>query len=264
MGVGDVVIGNKRGDIEPEGGVRIFFHRLTSKALDGLFHHLHVQVESDGGDVPRLLFPEEVAGAPDFHIGCGDAEAGAQFGKLLNSRKAFLRVVAQSPLIGYQEIGIGLIAASAHPSTQLVQLRESEHVGAVDEDCIGMRDVDSRLNNGRGDQHVRLTAKELQHHGLERFGVHLPMSHHDPRIGYQLVEPSACLLHCFDAVMDEVDLPATAEFAQDRLSDERIVGSDDLRANGQAARRRGLDDREISHTRHGHLQGAGNRSGRER
>ena len=94
VGVGDVPIGNKRGDIEPQGGVWFFFHRLASEALDGLFHPLHVQIKADGGDVPRLLFPEEVAGAPDFHIGCGDAEAGAQFGKLLNGREAFLRVVA--------------------------------------------------------------------------------------------------------------------------------------------------------------------------
>ena len=63
--------------------------------------------------------------------------------------------------------------------------------------------------------------------------------------------------------MDEVDLPAPPQFAQHRLPDEGVGGSDDLRANGQPACRRRLDDREITHARHGHLQGARNRGGRE-
>ena len=64
--------------------------------------------------------------------------------------------------------------------------------------------------------------------------------------------------------MDEVDLPAPPQFAQDCLSDECVTRSDDLRANGQAASRRGVDDREITHARHGHLQGARDGGGRER
>jgi hypothetical protein len=119
------------------------------------------------------------------------------------------------------------------------------------------------LDNGRGDQHISLSAKEFQHHGFKRFGVHLPMGHHDARVGHQLLEPSSRLLHRFDPVMDEVDLPPPPQFAQDRLSDECVARSDDLCANGQAARRGGFDDREITHARHGHLQGARNRGGRE-
>ena len=90
------------------------------------------------------------------------------------------------------------------------------------------------------------------------------MGHHDARFGHQQLEPGSRLLHRFDSVMDEVDLSATPQFAQYRLSDEFVARSDDLRANGQAARRGGFDDREIAHARHGHLQGAGDGGGRER
>ena len=263
VGIGDIFIRNKGGDVEPEDGVRLFFHHLALEALDGLFHHLHVQIESDGRDMPRLLFPEEVAGASDFHIRRSDAETGAQFGELLNGREALLGVFAQLSLIGDQEVGVGLVAASSDSPAQLVQLREAEHVGAIDEDRVGMGHVDARLDNGRGDQHIRLSAKELQHHGFERFGVHLPMGHHDARVGHQLLEPGSRLLHRFDPVMDEVDLPAPPQFAQHRFSDECVARSDDLRANGQAAGRRCFDDREIAHARHGHLQGARDRRRRE-
>jgi hypothetical protein len=94
VGIGDVVIRNKCGDVKAEGKVRLFFHHLAFETLDGLLHHLHVEIKSDGSDMSRLLFTEEVAGAPDFHIRCGDAEAGAQFGKLLNGGEALLGVFA--------------------------------------------------------------------------------------------------------------------------------------------------------------------------
>ena len=98
MGVGDIVFRNKGGDVEPERRVRLFFHDLALEPLDGLLDHLHVEIQSDGGDMSRLLFAEEVAGAADFHIGRRDAESRAQFGKLLNGRQALLRVVAQPSL----------------------------------------------------------------------------------------------------------------------------------------------------------------------
>src|SRR5262245_28623083 len=100
MRVSDVDVRNKGGDVEPEGGVWLFFYHLALEALDSLFHHLHIEIEANCSDVSRLLLPKEVAGAPYFHIGRGDAEAGTQFGELLNGCEALLRVVAQLPLIG--------------------------------------------------------------------------------------------------------------------------------------------------------------------
>ncbi len=82
--------------------------------------------------------------------------------------------------------------------------------------------------------------------------------------GTNLLQPGAGPLHRFHAVVDKIDLAAPSQFAQDRFPNEFVAGSDDLRANGQTAGRRRVDDREISHARHGHLQRARNRCGRER
>ena len=94
MGIGDVVVRNKGGDVKPEGGVRLFFHHLAFETLDGLLHHLHIQIESDGSDMPRLLFTEEVAGARISISAAAMRKARAQFGKLLNGGKALLGVFA--------------------------------------------------------------------------------------------------------------------------------------------------------------------------
>jgi hypothetical protein len=39
-----------------------------------LRHHLDVEVEADGGDVPRLLAAEQVAGAADLEVAHCDLE----------------------------------------------------------------------------------------------------------------------------------------------------------------------------------------------
>src|SRR5688572_8293261 len=149
MGISDIVIRNKSGDVEPENGIWFFLHDVTFQALDGLLYHLHVQIKSDRRNMARLLFSEEVAGASDFHVRRSDAEAGAQLGKLLYGREALLGVFTQLPLIGDEKISVGLVAASSDSSAQLIQLRETEHVGAIDEDGVGVGHVDARLNNGR-------------------------------------------------------------------------------------------------------------------
>jgi hypothetical protein len=59
--------------------------------------------------------------------------------------------------------------------------------------------------------------------------------------------------------MTKVDLTASSELPENGFSDQLVAGADDLCANGQATGRGSVDDREIPHARHRHLQGAGNR-----
>ena len=59
-------------------------------------------------------------------------------------------------------------------------------------------------------------------------------------------------------------LAATAEFPQNSLPDEPVVLARDVGAHGQAIDGRGLDETEIPHPPHGHLQRPGYGCGRER
>ena len=213
---------------------------------------------------PDCCLPSRLPGAADFQIGRCDAEARTQLGELLNGRQALLRVVGQRPFIGDQKVGIGLVAASSDAAAQLVQLREAERVGPIDEDGVGVGHIDAGLDDGGGNQHIRLAAEKFQHHGFQRFGIHLSMRHDHARFGNELMQPGPGPLHRLHPIMDKVDLAASSELPEDGFSNQLVVGADDLCANGQAAGRGRVDDREIPHARHGHLQGAGNRRGGER
>ena len=56
---------------------------------------------------------------------------------------------------------------AADAAAQLVQLREAELVGAIDDDRVGGRDVDAALDDRRADQHVEPLVIEVEHHLLE-------------------------------------------------------------------------------------------------
>jgi glucan biosynthesis protein len=50
---------------------------LAFHFADSAFEHLGVELEADGLDVSALLAAEEITGAAQFEIECGDLESGA-------------------------------------------------------------------------------------------------------------------------------------------------------------------------------------------
>ena len=68
--------------------------RLAAELVDGLLHHLGVELEADRGDVPALLLAEQVAGAADLEVVRGDLEAAAEIVELLQHLKAHPRLLA--------------------------------------------------------------------------------------------------------------------------------------------------------------------------
>ena len=51
-----------------------------------------------------------------------------------------------------------------HPSPQLVQLRQPKLVGAVNQNRVGVGDVDAGFNNGRAQQQVKPLLGKVAHH----------------------------------------------------------------------------------------------------
>ena len=54
------------------------------------------------------------------------------------------------------EIGVGLVLRAADAAAELVEIGEAEAVGAVDDDRVGVRDIEAALDDRRGDEHVGL------------------------------------------------------------------------------------------------------------
>ena len=112
------------------------------------------------GDVPGLLAAQEVARAADLQVLHRDRHARAHLGVLGDGGQPLVGGLGQRPLRRVQEVGVAALAAAADPAAQLVQLRAGRGVGAVDDQGVGVRDVQAGLDDGRRDQDVELPLPE--------------------------------------------------------------------------------------------------------
>ena len=213
---------------------RLFAAGERLEALDGVGEQAHVEVEADGADVAALLGAEEVAGAADLEVAQGDLEAGAQLRRLEDGLQALLRDLAQRAVLVVEQVGVGAGGAAADAAAELVELRQAELVGVVDDDRVRVGDVEAGLDDRRADEDVGLAVGELEHHALELVLVHLAVADADLGLGHELAELARDQLDVVDAVVDEVDLAAALHLAHDRLADDVVVELGDVGLDRQA------------------------------
>ena len=150
---------------------------------------------------------------------------------------------------------------AADATTQLMQLREAELVGAIDDDGVRGRHVDAAFDDGGADQHVAALMIEIEHDLLEFALAHLAMADGDARFGHQLGQRAGGFLDGLDAVVHEVDLSAAADFAQAGLAYRRRIPLRDEGLDRQARRRRRRDQRQFAQSAHRHVERARDRRG---
>ena len=170
-----------------------------------------------------LACTQDVTSATNFKIAHGDGIARAQLCILGNDFEALLTFYGRTQLAVAEEVGVGALRAAPDPAAQLVELRQAEGVGAVNDEGVGVGDVEPRLDDGGAEQQVGLAVHEGKHHPLQLVFLHLAVADGDPCLGHdagQMLRHGADALH---PVMDEEDLAAAAQLPQHRLPDQLVV-----------------------------------------
>ena len=96
----------------------------------------------------RLLLTQKVSRSADFQIVEGDLKAPPQLIDLLKGVESFLCVPRHDPFSWNQQIGIGPAGGTAHTAAELIELRQPEPVRPVDENRVGVGEIDTRFDNG--------------------------------------------------------------------------------------------------------------------
>ncbi|CCJ79000.1 2C-methyl-D-erythritol 2,4-cyclodiphosphate synthase(EC:4.6.1.12) [Cronobacter muytjensii 530] len=104
-----------------------------------------------------------------------------------------------------------------------MQLRKAKVVGALDNNGIGGRNIDTGFDNRGADQHVEALVMEVVHHPLQLTLAHLAVADGDTRLRYQVCQPLGGFLNILDVIVKVIHLPAAQHFAQDRLAHHQIV-----------------------------------------
>lgn len=106
---------------------------------------------------PRLAIPKKVTWASQLQIAFGEAEAVVGVAQCLKSRLGFGRQLAEG------EQARALLTRSANPASELVQLRQPEPLGLLDDHDVCRRDVDAHFQHGGSYQHLELAFDKCTH-----------------------------------------------------------------------------------------------------
>ena len=104
--------------------------------------------------------PSSCAAAAQVEVDLGELEAVGRLDERLEAR---LRGLGQLLLRARDEQAVRLLRAAADAAAQLVELREAEAVGLLDDHHRRVRDVDADLDHRRRDEHVELARLEARH-----------------------------------------------------------------------------------------------------
>ncbi len=196
-----------------------------------------VEVEGDAA----LLGALEVAGAAQLEVGFGYLEAIASAG---HDVEAFAALLAE--LVAGDEQAVRLVGTATHTSAQLVQLREAEAFGVLDDHDAGVGDVDADLDDGGGDHDLRLAVEEALHLAILVGSLHAAVDHAHLVFGKVLADGLIALLQCqqveflvllYEGV-DDVYLSALAQLTvhegveRGALVVVAVLGLDGLAAGG--------------------------------
>ncbi len=188
-----------------------------------------------------------------------ELKAGPQLVEALDDLEAPLGGLAQRALGRQGEIGVAAHLGAPDPAAQLIELRQTEAVGAVHDQRVGGRNVEPGLDDVGGDQQVELAVVERRHDLLQLLRRHPAVGDGDLHLGHQMVELLRELRLVLDPGADIEGLAAAVVLPQDRLAQHHGVGRQHEGAHRQAIDRRGGDDAELLQPAERHLECARDR-----
>ena len=153
--------------------------RQLLQLAHGLLQQRAVQLVADRRDVPALLRAQDVAGAAQLQVAHGDREAGAHLAELLDRPQPPRRLRRQVPVLIDQQVAVRPVLVPPHAAAQLVQVGQAVAVGVVDEDRVGVGNVEPALDDRRRQQNVELVSHEAEHHLFQLGLGHLPVADAD-------------------------------------------------------------------------------------
>ena len=240
-----------------------FLKLLVAQFLDGLGKYLLIGFVTQIGDETALFGSQKVTGTTDVEVLHGNVYSAAQVAIILNGLQASACVCAERCKRRGKQIAESLLVASSHTSAHLVKVAKPEVLRAVDDDGVGVGDVNTALYDGGADEHVIVVVGEAEDDFLQLLGGHLSVAHHHSGIGHILAHKGFQVGQIGDSVIDKIHLAVAAHFKVYGLGYGLGVEGANLCVYGIAVGRRCLYDAEVAGAHQAELQRARNWGGRE-
>ena len=186
----------------------------------------------------------------------------SQIAEIFNSLKTALGFGSQRRQRRSQQITESLLVASPHTSTHLMQVTQSKVLRLIDNNRIGIRDINSTLNNGSGKQYIVIIIHKTEDNLFQLFGLHLSMT--DTNTAIRNVTHDHCFQFCqvLYAIIHKEHLTVTAHFKVNRFGNDFFVKRMHLGLNRITVGRRSLDNRQVAGSHQRELKCSRNRCSR--
>ena len=214
--------------------------------------------------MPALRRTQQIASAANLQIAQRQPKPRTQRAVLLHGGQPLPPLFVHMSLIRQQQVGIGLMRGTSHTPAQLVQIRQTKPVGAMNENGIGARNVEAALHNRGAEQHIAGTALKIAHNARKLPCRHLSVRHSNPCLRHQSLQSPAHQLNGKHAVIEKKDLTFTIELLHDSRTNHGIGVARNARLHGQTLLWRGLQQTHVAGAGHALVERARNRRGRER
>ncbi len=145
-----------------------------------------------------------------------------------------------------------------------MQLAEAEILCVVYDDGVDVGHIDTRLDDGGGQQHVIVVVGEIYDCLLKFAGGHLPVGHQGAGVGHHSLHHLLELVKPLDAVVDDEHLAVASHLEVDGLGQELVGEGAHGGQHRVAVGGRGVDVAEVAGPHERELEGARYGCGRHR
>ena len=195
--------------------------------------------------MPTLGGAENTAGAADLQIAHGHAKTGAERAVLFDGVDSFACGAHHHELARQQKISVGFVLGTSNPPTQLIQIGQAETIRAINDNGVGIWNVQAAFDDGGADQDIDFSHDKAMHYRFQFVGIHLTMAKLHPRIRAKFSNPIAHFLNRVDAIMQKKNLALPLQLAIDGIANNSLNITTNHRFDRQPILRRGFDGRHV-------------------
>ena len=127
-----------------------------------------------------------------------------------------------------------------------MQVAQAKHMRIVDNNGIGVGDVEPRFDNGGGNQHIVIATNEIEHGFFQQRRLHLPVGNNRCNIWAMLLNHRLHVAYPVHPIVDKEYLPSSIDLIFNGLLNDLHVERVKFGNNGVSVWRRGVDNGQIA------------------
>ena len=220
----------------------------------GFGQNLLVGFVAEVGNETALLGSQQVAGTTDVEVLHGNVYAGTEVGKVLDGLQTPAAVVGKGGKRRGKKVTERLSVATTYTSAHLMKVGKTEMMRRIDDDGVGIGDINAVLHDGGGDEDIVFLVDEIFDDFLQLFGRHLAMSDGNACIGDITADKGGDFLKTGDAMCHDIYLSVAREFEIDGIGNDFMPEGMHLRKDGIPVGRRSANDAQVAGSHQRELQ----------